>query len=430
MRGHVQVKSLPIATFLKHSGQDAAKHMIAGDRARAKKLLEGLHPHGPKLAHDHAFRTEVLAARRHHLKKSHAAQGDATTAPPSNGTSIDVTDAAVTYLAAVGVGSPAQTFNLLIDTGSSNTWVGAGTKYEPTSTSKSTGATVQVSYGSGSFSGNEFTDQVALGSNLTIQNQSIGVATTSQGFTGQDGILGIGPVDLTDGTLSTQQPIPTVTDNLFSQGSISSNSIGISYEPSTASPSTEDSPGVMNGELDFGGTDSDKFTGEITFVPITSTSPASNYWGIDQSITYGDSNTPILSQTAGIVDTGTTLLMIASDAFKKYEKATGGKMDSTTGLLTVTEAQFEKMQSLFFNIGGVNFELTANAQIWPRSLNSTLGGEEGKIYLIVSDIGNNSGSGLDFINGFGWLQRFYTVFDTQNSRVGVANTPFTDATTN
>ena len=36
--------------------------------------------------------------------------------------------------------------------------------------------------------------------------------------------------------------------------------------------------------------------------PITTTSPASAYWGIDQSVRYGDST--ILDTTAGIVDTG------------------------------------------------------------------------------------------------------------------------------
>ena len=46
--------------------------------------------------------------------------------------------------------------------------------------------------------------------------------------------------------------------------------------------------------------------------PITSTSPASAYVGIDQSITYGSSGTTILSSTAGITDTGTTLVLLAS----------------------------------------------------------------------------------------------------------------------
>ena len=33
-------------------------------------------------------------------------------------------------------------------------------------------------------------DTVSLGNNLTVANQSIGVATESQGFAGVDGILG------------------------------------------------------------------------------------------------------------------------------------------------------------------------------------------------------------------------------------------------
>lgn len=67
--------------------------------------------------------------------------------------SIAVTNDAVSYIAAVGVGSPATTYNLIVDTGSSNTWVGASTPYVKTSTSVNTGQPVAVSYGSGSFSG-------------------------------------------------------------------------------------------------------------------------------------------------------------------------------------------------------------------------------------------------------------------------------------
>lgn len=47
--------------------------------------------------------------------------------------------------------------------------------------------------------------------------------------------------------------------------------------------------------------------------------------------------------------------------------------------------------------GGTTFELTANAQIWPRALNSMLGGSDDKIYLVVADMGSPSGQGLDFI---------------------------------
>ncbi|GLB35829.1 putative peptidase A1 [Lyophyllum shimeji] len=335
-----------------------------------------------------------------------------------------VDNQAVTYIASVGVGSPATTYSLLIDTGSSNTWVGATKAYVRTSTSQQTSNRVSVTYGSGSFSGNEFIDTVTLAPGLVIPNQSIGVATTSSGFQGTDGILGIGPVDLTRGTLSpaTNTLIPTVTDNAFSQGTISANEIGISFNPTT---STE----IMNGELTWGGTDSSKFTGAISFAPITTTSPASAYWGIDQSVRYG-SSTNILSKTAGIVDTGTTLLLLATDAYNRYVSATGAVLDSNTGLLRITSAQFANLQSLFFTINGVTLEFTANAQLWPRSLNTAIGGTTGNIYLIVGDLGTTSGQGLDFINGYAFLERFYSVFDTANRRVGFATTPNTDATTN
>jgi hypothetical protein len=169
------------------------------------------------------------------------------------------------------------TDNLIVDTGSSNTWVGAGIAYVKTSTSVNTGQPVAVSYGSGSFSGmicvdmiccdiyphslgTEYTDTVALGSGLTITKQSIGVASRSTGFSGVDGILGIGPLALTEGTLTNEPTttIPTVTMNLYSQGIISEVVVGVSFEPTNSQK-------VTNGELTFGGTDSTKYTGTIAY---------------------------------------------------------------------------------------------------------------------------------------------------------------------
>ncbi|OAX44334.1 acid protease [Rhizopogon vinicolor AM-OR11-026] len=396
---HVIIRGIPFATRLR-AAQGGAKELLQRDRARAQKFLAGHSHHGP-----------VPFVDAHRRRSS---TGSAST--------IDVTDSGVTYTMQVGVGNPATQYTLLIDTGHSNTWIGASAPYNPTSTSSDTGNTINVSYGSGTMSGEEYTDTVTLGANLVIENQSIGVASSAQGFEGVDGILGVGPVDLTQGTVSNTPEVPTVTDNLYAQGTISSDSIGIFYQPS----STAD---VTNGEITFGGTDNTKYTGDVNFVPLTTTSPASNYWGINQSVSYGTGNT-ILQTTAGIVDTGTTLLLLATEAFQAYQKATGATQDQTTGLLTITQRQYNKLKSLYFNIGGVTYEFTPNAQIWPRALNSTLGGDEGQIYLIVSDLGSSFGTGLDFINGFGWLQRFYTVFDTANTQLGVATTAYTDAETN
>lgn len=82
-------------------------------------------------------------------------------------------------------------------------------------------------------------------------------------MSGVDGILGIGPVDLTVGTLSNKLArVPTVTDNLAS--TIPSAALSIFYVPTSH---YGDNPG----ELIFGGPDLSNNTSAIRYVLITST---------------------------------------------------------------------------------------------------------------------------------------------------------------
>jgi len=111
--------------------------------------------------------------------------------------------------------------------------------------------------------GTEYTDTVSIGTGLTIRGQSIGVASDSTGITA-DGILGIGPLIVTEGTLTNEPSttIPTVTTNLYTQGVISEEVVSISFEPTTSQE-------VTNGELTFGGTDSTKYIYDIAYVWVT-----------------------------------------------------------------------------------------------------------------------------------------------------------------
>lgn len=393
--------ALPALAFLSLSAS-ALPHPRTASSTAALKLAVRINSYGIK---------NIAAADRARIQVLQA----------GGSSSVNAANAGTTYTADIGVGSPATNYTLLLDTGSSNTWIGANKAYVKTATSQDTGGTVYVTYGDQSYvSGEEYTDTVTLNSDLVIDNQSIGVASDSSGMEGLDGLLGIGPVDLTEGTVSNANEVPTVTDNLYTQGTISSEVLGVFFAPASSEDST--------GELTFGGYDASKITGDISYVPITSTSPASAYWGIDQSISYG--STSILAETAGIVDTGTTLILIASDAFSKYKSATGATLDQSTGLLQITSDQYSQLSSLYFTTGGVTYELTPNGQIWPRSLNSAIGGTTDGIYLVVADSGSASGSGLDFTNGYCFLERFYSVYDTSNSRVGFATTEYTYATTN
>lgn len=140
---------------------------------------------------------------------------------------------------------------------------------------------------------------------------------------------------------------------------------------------------------------------------FTTSSPANKYVGIDQSITYGLDNLPLVPLTSGIVDTGTSLILFTTgmvtlsvrpsyiqlitphvDAYNRYVNATGATFDEDVGLLSLPADQFWNLQSLFFNINGVRishllvystfsqflnsfqlqYEFTNDAQIWPRSV--------------------------------------------------------------
>ncbi|KAK9763434.1 hypothetical protein K7432_009876 [Basidiobolus ranarum] len=102
---------------------------------------------------------------------------------------IPATNMLTHYTTSIGIGSPPTSYEVLIDTNSANTWIGAGKAYISTSTSVKTSNSVSVSYDSGSFSGTEFTDTVTIGQNLVLQKQSIGAASRSQGFSGLDGFI-------------------------------------------------------------------------------------------------------------------------------------------------------------------------------------------------------------------------------------------------
>lgn len=261
----------------------------------------------------------------------------------------------------------------------SNTWCGAQSSCEKSSTGKSTGGSVSVSYGSGSFSGTEYTDTVSFGG-LTVSSQSIGAASTSSGFSGVDGIIGFGPVGLTQGTVSNVNTVPTFMDNLKSQGSISTEVLGVSFKPESGSD-TDDA----NGELTLGGTDSSKYTGTLTYFSKLTSGTASAYWGISiASFTYG--STTLASSASGIVDTGTTLIYIPSSAYSKFLSATGGSTDSSSGLAVFST---KPTSNFAIKFGSTTYTLTPAQYLVPTAQYSVFGLTSGKYYAWINDGGSS-----------------------------------------
>lgn len=69
-----------------------------------------------------------------------------------------------------------------------------------------------------------------------------------------------------------------------------------------------------------------------------------------------------------------------------------------------------------------------------RSLNTAIGGARDAYYSIIQYGGSNTKIGsvpnAGFVLGVTFLERFYTVFDTTNNRIGLATTPYTYANVN
>ncbi|KAG8710988.1 hypothetical protein FRC11_003905 [Ceratobasidium sp. 423] len=320
---------------------------------------------------------------------------------------VGLKNTAVHYTLNVGFGSPPTYYELLIDTGSAYTWIGAAKKYVETKTSfKQGNQSFYAAYGSGSAVGAHYKDLVTLSPSLSITNKSFGVASSTNGVDGSfDGILGLGPAGLGKNVVTPNngKPVPTIMDALLAQKKIEQNMFGVSFAPTT-------SRGAVNGELTFGGTNPQKYTDKLNWVGITKKEPWNQYWGFEQSIKYG--NQTLQASSAGVVDTGS-------------------KIDQSTKLLEIPKDSVGKMRSLFFVINGASYEFTPNAQLWPRALNTALGGKADAYYSVISALSDfEADMGSSFINGYVFLERFYTAFDAFGSRIGFATTLSTYANVN
>ncbi|KAG2064501.1 aspartic peptidase A1 [Suillus decipiens] len=341
------------------------------------------------------------------------------TAPLSQ---VDLGNTMLGYTVRVTIGSPPTDYDLVVDSASAITWIGATLPYF-SFTGVNTNVPVAVNYHYGSFQGTIWQDGITFAQGVSISKMQIGVASAVQGIAA-DGVLGIGPTSSGRGALPSlpNQMIPTVIDRLVGQGTIMRPVVGIFFKPTVEN---EDN----NGELCFGGTNPRMYSKQPAYTDITTISPSSFYWGINQWISYEDIG--ILDYSPGIVDSGCTFLYLAIDAYERYRDATGGTLNPANGLLQISLQQYNELYDLEFHIGERIFKLVPNAQIWPRSLNHKISGGDNDIFLVVKSLTTpTGGAGYSFVNGYVFLQRFYTVFDGKGRRVGFAQTEYTQASTN
>jgi len=303
------------------------------------------------------------------------------------------------YYGPISIGTPAQDFTVIYDTGSSNLWVPSKKctgcikpdKYDSSASSTYTanGTDFNITYGSGSLSGFLSQDNVQLG-NVLVKNQGFAEATNLPGlaFTiGKfDGICG-----LAFRRISVDGVLPPFF-NAVKQGSIADPVFGFSLSKTSG----------VDGELTLGGYDSSKFSGPITWVPLTS----ETYWefALDTMTMNGQT---VTTATKAVADSGTSLLAGPTADVKAIAQTVGATpVPLNPNEYTVDCSKISSMPSLEITLNGKVFELTAEDYVDKVS-------QAGETLCLFGFTGIDMPAPIGplWILGDVMMRKYYTIFD-------------------
>ncbi|CAL1700681.1 unnamed protein product [Somion occarium] len=309
------------------------------------------------------------------------------------------------YYTEISLGTPPQTFKVILDTGSSNLWVPSvqctsiacflHAKYDSkqSSTYKANGTEFSIQYGSGSMEGFVSSDVLRIG-DLTITGQDFAEATKEPGlafaFGKFDGILG-----LAYDTISVNHITPPFY-NLINKGLIDSPVFSFRL-----GSSEED-----GGEAIFGGVDESAYSGALVYAPVRRKA----YWEVElNQVTLGD-DVLELENTGAAIDTGTSLIALPTDVAEMINTQIGAKR-GWNGQYTVDCSTVPDLPDLTFTFDGKPYPLKATDYILEV---------QGTCISSFTGLDINVPGGALWIIGDVFLRRYYTVYDLGRNAVGFA----------
>ncbi|EWC45133.1 vacuolar protease A [Drechslerella stenobrocha 248] len=308
------------------------------------------------------------------------------------------------YYSEITLGTPPQSFKVILDTGSSNLWVPGKdcssiacflhAKYDSSESSsyKANGTEFSIQYGSGSLSG--FVSQDTLGiAGLTVKGQDFAEATQEPGlafaFGKFDGILGLGY-----DTISVNRMVPPFYQMVNQK--LLDEPVFAFYLGDTETSS----------EAIFGGVDESHYEGDITWIPLRRKA----YWEVEFSALSFGSETADFEETGAILDTGTSLLTLPSNIAEMLNAQIGAKK-SWNGQYTVDCDKVAGLPDMTFHLAGHNFTITST----DYTLNV-----QGTCISAITALDMPAKIGPLAILGDAFLRKHYSIYDLGKNRVGIA----------
>ncbi|KAB5585870.1 aspartic peptidase domain-containing protein [Coniochaeta sp. 2T2.1] len=323
----------------------------------------------------------------------------APSTPHSAGIYQDGTD--FSYFIEVGVGSAATPMYMLLDTGAGTTWVmGSNCESEacqmhntfgPSSskTYQGTKDSFSIHYGSGNVTGVLAKDTLSMaGMSLSM---SFGVASdTSRDFKNFpfDGILGVSMSrGATDNFLTVVGESKVLQSNMF----------GVFLSRS--------SDGVNTGEVTFGGIDDSKYTGPVTYSPVSA--EARGDWAIPMDGMAYDGTDAGVKNRLAYLDTGTSYIFGPPEDVAALHKLIPGAKGDNNGF--AYKVPCDSIKTLTITFSGVAYTLSPKDWMSPPAGGVCTSNFYGQ--AVVKD---------SWLLGDSFLKNVYSVFDVDQKRIGLA----------
>ena len=319
---------------------------------------------------------------------------------------------------------PERPYSVIFDTGSSNLWVPAANcsncflhhKFDHTksTTYVPNGSAFDLTYGSGEVLGFLGEDKVNVGG-LDVQHQMFGQVYDTSGLgaaykIGQfDGILGMG--------FRALSPYgATVFDNMMMQGLLSQHVFSFYL-----SHNAENEQKNSMGELLIGAIDENHFEPPLQYVPLT----AETYWQVglktmEMSIREGAVEHHFKTNVrAAILDTGTSILAGPTAEVKQLATMIGarpvlpfGPYKSQFVIPCAKRAELPHL-NITFDDGGEGIAVSLSPMEYVLDV-------QGECLFGFTGIDMPLGRDPLWIMGDVFLRAYYSVFDFENKRVGIA----------